>query len=82
MLTEYIRAAMRHAHYEFLENDKEFYGNIELLPGVWATGGTLEACRDELKEVLQDWLMIGLRRNISFPEIDGISLAPQTAQNA
>ena len=74
MLTDYIDAAMHHAHYEYLTEDKEFYGEIEVTRGVWATGETLEACRDELKEVLEDWIMFALKKNADLPVIDGISL--------
>ncbi len=54
MLTEYIRAAMRLAHYEILEDDGSFYGEIPGIPGVYANATTLEACRDELQEVLEE----------------------------
>src|SRR3712207_2935017 len=54
MLTEYIQAAMRRAKYEILEDDKSFYGWIPYCQGVWANAPTLEGCRDELQEVLED----------------------------
>jgi len=52
MLTEYVRAAMRSAHYEILEDDGVFYGEIPGFDGVWASANTLEGCREELEEVL------------------------------
>ncbi len=51
MLTDYIRAAMHKATYKNYP-DGTLYGEIPGLQGVWATGPTLEACRDELQEVL------------------------------
>jgi len=72
MLTRYIQAAMRKAHYEMIEDAKPFYGQIPECPGVWATGQTLEDCREELQEVLEDWLSLGLRLGHAIPEIDGI----------
>ncbi len=56
MLTEYIRKAMQAATYEILE-DGSFYGEIPPCPGVWATAENLEACRDTLQEVLEEWLI-------------------------
>jgi len=50
MLTEYVRAAMRRARYEILEDDGSFYGEIPGFDGVWATADTLEGCREELSE--------------------------------
>jgi predicted RNase H-like HicB family nuclease len=74
MLTEYIRAAMRHAHYEILPESGTIFGNIPGLDGVWAEADTLEACREELQEVLEDWIMHGLRMGHPLPVVDGIDL--------
>ena len=49
MLTDYIFAAMRHAHYEILE-DETYYGEIPGLQGVYANADSLEECRDELQD--------------------------------
>lgn len=50
MLTSYIRAAMRRAHYEILPDDGTFYGAIPGFQGVWANAATLEACRESCKK--------------------------------
>jgi hypothetical protein len=34
MITEYVQAAMHRAHYEFLANDKIYYGEIPSFDGV------------------------------------------------
>lgn len=73
MLTEYIRAAMRHATYEIL-SDGTFYCEIPDFKGVYANAKTLEACREELQEVLEGWIILGLRLGHSLPVIDGIEL--------
>lgn len=54
MLTAYINAAMQKAHYEILPYNEGYFGKIECLQGVWANASTLEACRDELREVLKN----------------------------
>ena len=48
MLTQYIKAAMRHARYEILLSDSTFYGEIPECNGVYANAATLEVCREEL----------------------------------
>ena len=78
MLTEYIQKAMRHAHYELME-DGRFFANIPPCPGLWADGKTLEECREELQSTLEDWLMIKLRHGDRFEVIDGIDINPQAA---
>jgi predicted RNase H-like HicB family nuclease len=81
MLVQYIQAAMRRAKYEILPEDKSYYGEIPDCRGVWANESTLEACRDELQSVLEDWLMIKLRHGDSdLPIIDGVDLSPKPAQ--
>jgi predicted RNase H-like HicB family nuclease len=78
MLTEYIQAAMRRAHYEILE-DGTFYGEIPDFQGVYADADTLEGCREQLREVLEGWLVLGLRLGHPLPVVDGISLAVEMA---
>ena len=56
MLTAYITAAMARARYRIIE-DGSYYGAIPGLRGVWASASSLEACREELQEVLEDWLV-------------------------
>jgi len=73
MLTEYIRAALRRAQYEILE-DRTFYGEIPGFQGVYANADTLEDCREQLREVLEGWLVLGLRLGHPLPVVDGISL--------
>ena len=73
MLTEYICAAMRRAAYEILP-DGTYYGEIPGFQGVYANADTLEACREQLQEVLEGWIVLGLRLGHSFPIVDGLEL--------
>lgn len=73
-LTAYIAAAMRHATYELFQEDGTFYGEIPPCPGVWANEKTLERCREVLQEVLEDWIILGLRLGHEMPVIDGIDI--------
>ncbi|MDI6704608.1 MAG: type II toxin-antitoxin system HicB family antitoxin [bacterium] len=74
MLTEYIRAAMKRAKYEILPDDNTFYGEIPGFDGVYANAKTLEACRDELEEVLEEWIFFRISRNLPLPIVEGIEL--------
>jgi predicted RNase H-like HicB family nuclease len=68
---------MRRAAYEIL-SDRTFYGEIPGLHGVFANAPTLEGCREQLKEVLEGWILLGLRLGHKLPEIDGIALEINT----
>jgi predicted RNase H-like HicB family nuclease len=78
MLTSYIHAAMRLAKYEILD-DQTYYGEIPGFQGVWANADSLEACREELQSVLEDWLILGLRMGHALPIVAGINLVPAGA---
>lgn len=70
MLTEYIDEALRRARYELIEDDETpYYGEISELPGVWASGRTLEDCRRELKEVVESWILISVERSLDIPRL-------------
>jgi predicted RNase H-like HicB family nuclease len=75
MLLEYLQAALRHAKYEILPDDGSYYGEIPECNGVYATASTLEACREELREILEEWVLFRIYKNFSLPEIDRIELS-------
>ncbi len=74
MLTKYIRAAMRRATYEILPDNGTFYGEIPGFRGVYANADTLEDCREELEEVLEEWILFRVSRNLLLPVVDGIEI--------
>ena len=74
MLTKYIRAALHHARYEILADDGSFYGEIPVCNGVYANAATLEDCREQLEEVLEEWMLFRVSQNLPLPAIDGIEL--------
>ncbi len=74
MVVKYLTNAMHKAHYEFLKNDKQFYGEVPMCKGVYATGKTLEECRDHLAEVLEEWILFRVSRNLKIPAVNGITL--------
>lgn len=74
MLVNYINAALRHAHYEILADDQSYYGDIPNFEGVYANAETLEDCREELAEVLEEWVLFRVSKNLPLPVVDGLEL--------
>ena len=74
MLTKYLQAALHHASYEILSDDGSFYGEIPICNGVFANATTLEACREQLLEVLEEWILLRIYKNLPLPVIDGIEI--------
>ncbi len=71
MIADYIQAALERAHYELINDEEPYYGEVRELPGVWASGKTLEECRRHLAEVLDGWLVVRLRRGLPIPPVGG-----------
>jgi len=69
MLTEYIEEALKKAKYEIINDEEPYYGEVPELRGVWATGKTLEECRKNLKEVIEGWLIISIKKGLPIPKI-------------
>jgi predicted RNase H-like HicB family nuclease len=73
MLIEYINKAMSKAVYEKLE-DGTYSGKIPQCPGVIAFGDMLYQCQEELRSVLEGWLIVKIRHGDKLPIIGGINL--------
>ncbi len=74
MISEYLAAALRRARYEILSDDGSYYGQIQGFDGVYANASTLEKCREELREVLEEWILFRVSRNLPLPVVDGHEL--------
>ena len=74
MLMYYIQAALERAHYEIIEDEEPFYGEVPELAGVWATGPTLEACRRDLAEAVEDWLLFSIAKALPIPDLGSASI--------
>ncbi|MBI4714865.1 MAG: type II toxin-antitoxin system HicB family antitoxin, partial [Nitrospirae bacterium] len=62
MIIEYVTEALRRAKYEKIEDPEPYYGEVPGLKGVWATGKTLEECRQRLAEVVDGWIVVRLKK--------------------
>ena len=67
MLIKYISQKMAQARYRILK-DNTYFGEIPGLQGVWASEKTLEKCRETLREVFEEWLILKLRDGDDIPD--------------
>jgi predicted RNase H-like HicB family nuclease len=74
MIRKYIEAAMEHAKYEILKDDGTYYGEIKECPGVYSNAPALEKCRNELEEVLEEWILFRVYKNLEIPPIGNIEI--------
>jgi len=58
---------MKRAKYEILPDDGSIYGEIPGFEGVYANADNLENCREELEDVLGEWILLRAYKNLSLP---------------
>ena len=66
MFTEFVLKKMKTARYELL-GDGTYFGTIPGFRGVWGNARTLEDCREELREVFEDWLVLKIMNRQKIP---------------
>jgi predicted RNase H-like HicB family nuclease len=82
VLTEYLNAALERAHYELIQDEEPFYGQVNGLQGVWATGKTLEECRRNLADAIEDWVFFSIAKGLPVPQLgDAIINLPAEVMN-
>jgi len=73
MLSKYVDAALRKAEYKRI-GDGTWFAEIPGFEGVWANANTVEECRDELVEVLEEWLILKIRDNDPIPIVNNLQI--------
>lgn len=64
---------MRHTKYEVFE-DGTYMSTVTGLQGVIAIGDSIEECRQDLIEVIKEWIALRLRMGDTIPSIDGLTI--------
>lgn len=73
MIDRYVKAAIEEARYKQLDNNT-WFAEIPGFEGVWANGENVETCRQELIEVLEEWIMLKVRSGDSLPVVHGVDI--------
>jgi len=66
MLQKYIQSALEQSQYKILE-DGTWLAEIPGFEGDWANSQTVENCRNELIEVLEEWLILKFQDGDQIP---------------
>ena len=70
MFTKYVTDVMtRLARYERIGKERKYFGSIKGFKGVWAEGTSKKACEQELREVLEEWLLLKIRKQHFVPTV-------------
>ncbi|PTN32001.1 type II toxin-antitoxin system HicB family antitoxin [Desulfonatronum sp. SC1] len=73
MIQEYCQNAIARAEYKKLD-DGTWFAEIPGFQGVWANGESIEACRQDLWSVLEEWLVMKIQDGDPLPCFNGLSL--------
>lgn len=78
MIRQYVEEALKRARYDKLE-DGMFCAHVPRLRGVLATGETLEQCRSQLAEVVEEWVLIRVAKRLAIPRLGRVEVKIQKA---
>lgn len=68
MFTQFVDHLMKsRAKFERIKDPEPYFGRISGFRGVWAQGKTQRACERNLREVLEEWLLIKIRKHQFVP---------------
>ena len=73
MLTNYILSALKNAQFETLD-DGTCYWSVPWFKGVWANEKTKTACKKQLQEVLEEWIVLKIRKKLFIPTVEEYDL--------
>jgi predicted RNase H-like HicB family nuclease len=78
MIIRYLDKALRRARYAQLE-DGSYCATVPGLRGVVATAATLEQCRNQLAEVVEEWVLVRVARGLTVPALGGTKVEVKKA---
>ncbi|MDH5681527.1 MAG: type II toxin-antitoxin system HicB family antitoxin, partial [Spirochaetota bacterium] len=55
-------------------DNEPYFGEVPELEGVWAVGATLEDCRETLKDVIEGWILLGIKENDPIPKLGSFEI--------
>jgi predicted RNase H-like HicB family nuclease len=68
VITQYVQAALERALYETVDA-KTVCATVPGLPGVLATGTSLESCRADLVNVIEEWILVRVANGLRIPRL-------------
>ena len=69
-ITSYIEKLLKKADYEYDKETKTWCASIDELSGAYAQADTVEKARQELAEVIEDYIIESLKENQKLPNFN------------
>ncbi len=80
LLVDYCEKALKKAKYKKLK-DGTCFAEIDGFQGVWGNGLTIEECRQDLLEVLEEWIILKLQDGDTLPIVDDLEIKVTTVSD-
>ena len=78
MIVKYIEKALERARFERMK-DGTVCGTVRGLRGVIATGASERACRVQLAEVVEEWILVRVAQGLNVPRLAGVTVRVRRA---
>ena len=78
MISKYIAKALERAVYAEVD-DGSYCASVRGLRGVLAVGRSIEECRQQLAEVIEEWILVRVARQLPVPKLGGITIRVRRA---
>ncbi len=66
-IAQYIEKLLHKAQYEYDEKTKSWCASVKDLPGAYAQANSVEEAREQLSEVIEDYVLVSLQEKHSLP---------------
>lgn len=66
-IAEYIENLLKKAEYEYDEETRSWCASVKELPGAYAQADTVEEAREQLAEVIEDYILVSLQDKQILP---------------
>ncbi len=66
-INSYIEKLLKKANYEYDKKTKSWCASVDILPGAYAQADTVEEVRNQLAEVIEDYILVSLAEKQKLP---------------
>jgi len=66
-ITHYVENLLSRAEYEYDEKTRSWCASVKDLPGAYAQADSVEEVRQQLAEVIEDYILISLQEKLPLP---------------
>jgi predicted RNase H-like HicB family nuclease len=80
LLVDYCQKALKKAEYKQLDHGT-WFAEIDGFQGVWGNGLTIKECRQDLLEVLEEWIILKLQDGDTLPIVDDLEIKVTTVSD-